>query len=82
MSGAPRSRYPPNFDEWGRDRRVDYLTILYSREGMIRLALHLARYGVRRDVDSKTRLRKEELAAIVLALDPDRESPAHSNTWD
>jgi len=78
----PRSWYPPGFDDWQHEERVDYLTLLYSREGMIRLALHLARHGVRREVDSRSRLRKDELAAIVLALDPDRESPSHSNRYD
>jgi hypothetical protein len=81
-SNSPPRRYPPAFDTWPCDDRADYLTLLHSREGLLRLALHLAGYGIRREIDSQTRLRKAELAAIVLALDPNTESPSHSNQWD
>lgn len=82
MRETPPSRYPPGFESWDWDRRINHLTVIHSREGLIRLALNLAWYDTSREVDSKTRLRKAELAAIVLALDPNRESPAHSNRWD
>lgn len=80
---VPPSRYPPGFDDWDLDTQVHHLTVIYSREGLIRLSLSLSRWdATRQDIDSQTRLTKEQLAAIVLALDPDRQSPSHDNAWD
>ena len=46
-----------------------------QRKGLIRIALALPGYPIDRGIDNKTGLKKEELAAIVLALDPEPTTP-------
>ena len=79
MRQSPPSRYPPNFENWDKDRRLHHMTVMYTREGLIRLCFALSRYESAREVDSMTRLKKEELAAIALALDPDSQVPRIDN---
>lgn len=55
------------------------MSLVHTRQGLIRLCFALSGYECNREIDSTTRLRKEEFAVIVLALDPSLDSPAHSN---
>lgn len=50
------------------------MKLIHTREGMVRTLLALANYTDTRNCDNKKRLTKNELAAIILALDPDTES--------
>jgi len=50
------------------------MKLIHTREGMVRTLLALANYPINREFDNQTRLTKSELAAIILALDPDTES--------
>lgn len=70
-----RSRYPADWESYPRDRRLGYMVQSYTREGLIRLALTLSGYELTNSYDSRSRLSKQELAAIVLALDPDTDDP-------
>ena len=74
MRERPPSRYPPNFERWDRERRISHMKLIHTREGMVRTLLALANYPINREFDNQTRLTKSELAAIILALDPDTES--------
>jgi len=69
------SRYPVNFDQWPVEQRLDWIDHTYQRKGLIRIALTLSGYPISREIDNKTRLKKQELAAIVLALDPEPTTP-------
>jgi len=54
------------------------MKLIHTREGMVRTLLTLANYTNTRNYDNQTRLTKAELAAIILALDPDTESLENS----
>ncbi len=71
MRKSRPSRYPPNFASWDREKQISHMKLIHTREGMIRLLLGMANYETSRTIDSRTRLTKAELAAIVLALDPE-----------
>ncbi|WP_167837290.1 hypothetical protein [Halosimplex halophilum] len=55
------------------------MRLIHTREGVVRTLLALANYPIDREFDNQTRLTKAELAAIILALDPDAESLENSN---
>jgi hypothetical protein len=62
---------PPEFEQWPRERRLHYLEEMMTREHLMRSSLHAAGHDLDRDLSSRTRLRKRELAAILLALQED-----------
>jgi hypothetical protein len=55
------------------------MKLIHTREGMVRTLLALANYPTNRRYDNQSRLTKDELAAIILALDPNAESLENSN---
>ena len=65
------SRYPVDFDQWPVEKRLDWMDHTCQRKGLIRIALTLSGYPIGRGIDNKTGLKKEELAVIILALDPE-----------
>lgn len=65
----PASKYPPQFEDWPREKRLDLVELAYTRRGLLRVILSLAGLEPVRDLHSRRRLRKDELAAILLALE-------------
>ena len=79
MRDKPPSRYPAGFDNWPAEKRLDWMQYNHTREGLMRVAFALAGYEMKYEIDNKTRMTKEELAALVIALDPDPETLRFSN---
>lgn len=68
--GTQPAGLPPDWDDRDREDQIDWLRRVTSREGLLRQAVAYAD-GIdqRETVDNETRLNKDELAAIVLALE-------------
>lgn len=69
------SRYPVNFESWPSEQQVEHMELTSTRAGLILEALALAGHVPDREIGSRTRLQKSELAHIVMALE--REKPAN-----
>jgi hypothetical protein len=69
MSVDVGDRNPVNFEQWPRSGKIEYLQLSSTRAGLIMRALGAAGRVPDREIGSRTRLRKEELALLVLALE-------------
>lgn len=63
------SRYPMDFESWPSEDQISHMELTSTRAGLILEALALAGHVPDREIGSKTRLRKSELAHIVMALE-------------
>lgn len=62
-----QSRYPPNFETWPRGQQIEHVAIRHTRRGLIAACLSHAGEEPRSYPDRK--LRKKELAAVLLTLE-------------
>jgi hypothetical protein len=61
------SRWPANFESWPRVQQVNVVSRRMTRAGLIREMLNMADLPAD-EVDKDTKLTKEQLAAIYLAI--------------
>jgi len=60
---------PPAFDDWPVEAKLEHLDLVHTRAGLIEMLLATAGYRPEREINSRSRLRKTELAAILLHVE-------------
>lgn len=67
MSGE---HLPPGFDDWPREKRIDFISYTHTRAGLIASILSYAGVDIEgREIDRDEVLTTNDLAAIYLALE-------------
>jgi len=66
MTEQELGELPPDWHEWPRDDKLEYLSITSTREGLLTRICN--RCQIDRPITKTSRLKNRELAAVVLTL--------------